>query len=154
MIVADELKNRENFESARIHASVITGKVRVSTFSFTVSAEDAGSKQAIIAYLPAGRGRALPALSRIAVSVTASNASFGMGAYHSAIPGQGTIAESTTSIGPVVNITANTLAAIGGVPQAAGVPYASLDDIPVIFNAPNGLAVGTVVSGMLLYNVT
>ena len=148
MLYVDELKKRESMDDTNIHASVISGKVRISSFSVTLTAEDiaaGGATELTIAYLPAGRGRALPVLSRINSTVELT---IGMGSYVDAVPSVGTVAENKTIL--ATNIVSGSTSSFDGAVE--GVPYHSVNDIPVI--AYGTFAAGTVVKGIVVYNVT
>lgn len=148
MLYVDELKKRESMDDTNIHASVISGKVRISSFSVTLTAEDiaaGGATELTIAYLPAGRGRALPVLSRINSTVKLT---IGMGSYVDAVPSVGTVAENKTIL--ATNIASGSTSSFDGAVE--GVPYHSVNDIPVI--AYGTFAAGTVVKGIVVYNVT
>lgn len=150
MLYVDELKKRESMDDTNIHASVISGKVRISSFSVTLTADDIaadpdGATKLVLAYLPAGRGRALPILSRIN-STTALTV--GMGEYVDAVPGVGTVVENKTVLATAV-ASGSTSSFDGAV---EGVPYHSLNDIPVI--AYGAFAAGVTIKGIVVYNVT
>ena len=147
MLIVNELRKRESMDDTNIHASVISGKVRISSFTITAEKDDT---ELLIAYLPAGRGRALPVLCRIETTGVAGNFTVGTGAYTSAVPSEGAQAAVAD------NLCKATAAADGAVKSFSGpvegLAYHSLEDIPVIFTGP--ITAGDVVKGLFVYNVT
>ena len=147
MLIVNELRKRESMDDTNIHASVISGKVRIS--SFTITAEEDGN-ELLIAYLPAGRGRALPVLCRIETTGVAGDFKVGTGAYTSALPFEGAKPAEAD------NLCTTTAAADGVVKSFSGpvegLAYHSLEDIPVIFTGT--ITTGDVIKGLFVYNVT
>ena len=147
MLYVNELKKRESMDDTNIHASVISGKVRISSFTYTATAADT---QLTIAYLPAGRGRALPAFLRYQTNNIAGTVTIGTGAYTSSTPGVGTVAAVVDNITSATAANNTTQSGTGAV---EGVPYNSLEDIPIILTAAS-IPVGATVKGIFVFNVT
>lgn len=147
MLIVNELRKRESMDDTNIHASVVSGKVRISSFTITAEEDDT---ELLIAHLPAGRGRALPVLCRIVTTGVAGNFTVGTGAYTSAVPSEG--AQEAVAD----NLCATTVAADDAVKSFSGpvegLAYHSLEDIPVIFTGT--ITAGNVVKGIFVYNVT
>lgn len=147
MLIVNELRKRESMDDTNIHASVISGKVRISSFTITAEEDDT---ELLIAYLPAGRGRALPVLCRIETTGVTGDFTVGTGAYTSAVPSEGAQPAVADSL------CKTTVAADGAVKSFSGpvegFAYHSLEDIPVIFTGP--ITAGDVVKGIFVYNVT
>ena len=148
MKFVNELVKRESMDDTNIHASVVSGKVRISSFTYTATEADT---QLTIAYLPAGRGRALPVLCRFETNGVTGSVNIGTGEYTSSVPGEGVIAASTNNIASALTAADNTVMSFNGAVE--GVPYHSLEDIPVIITA-GAIPVGATVKGLLVYNVT
>lgn len=146
MQFANELIKRETRDVTNIHASVITGKMRVSTFTYTATKADT---QVTVAYLPAGRARALPTFCRIATQNVTGTFTVGTGSYTTSYPSAETIVEDVDSLS--TSITPGT-SVQGFSGPVEGWAYNSLDDIPVILNG--NFPVGAVVKGVIVYNVT
>ena len=147
MLIVNELRKRESMDDTNIHASVISGKVRIS--SFTITAEK-GDTELLIAYLPAGRGRALPVLCRIETTGVTGNFTVGTGAYTSAVPSEGAQSAVADSLCKTTAAADGTTKSFSG--PVEGFAYNSLEDIPVIFTGP--ITAGDVVKGIFVYNVT
>lgn len=147
MLIVNELRKRESMDDTNIHASVIGGKVRISSFTITAEKDDT---ELLLAYLPAGRGRALPTLCRIETTGVAGDFKVGTGAYTSAMPGVGTV------VAVADNLCGTTAAADGQIKSfngpVEGLAYHSLEDIPVIFTG--AITTGDVIKGVFVYNVT
>lgn len=146
MLFVNELLKRESMDDTNIHASVISGKVRISSFTFTATEADT---ELTIAYLPAGRGRALPVLCRYQTNNITGTVKIGLGEYTSAIPSEGTVAAVDDNITSGTAANNTTQSCTGAV---EGVPYHSLEDIPVVLKGT--IPVGATVKGIFVYNVT
>lgn len=156
MLVANELVPRVGMDDKNIHASVISGKLRVMTFTFKASAEDAAeeTKKLLIGYLPAGRGRVQPLLSRIKVTdypAAGMTYTIGLEAYTSSDPATGAVAASTTSLSSSITASSSVASFIGA---TQGVPYQSLDDIPIVMHCSADIPEDMVVEGIIVYNIT
>ena len=147
MKFVNELQVRESMDDTNIHASVISGKVRISSFTYTATEADT---QLTIAYLPAGRGRALPVLCRYQTNNITGTVKIGTGAYTDAMPGVGTVAAVEDNITSATAANNATQSCTGAV---EGIPYHSLEDIPIILTAAS-IPVGATVKGIFVYNVT
>ena len=147
MLIVNELRKRESMDDTNIHASVISGKVRIS--SFTITAEEDGN-ELLIAYLPAGRGRALPVLCRIETTGVAGDFKVGTGAYTSALPFEGAKPAEADNLCKTTTAADDTVKSFSG--PVEGLAYHSLEDIPVIFTGP--ITMGNVIKGLFVYNVT
>lgn len=146
MQFVNELLKRESMDDTNVHASVVSGKVRISSFTYTATEADT---KLVIAYLPAGRGRALPVLSRYQTNNITGTVKIGLGEYVDAMPGVGTVAAVEDSITSATAANNTTQSCTGAV---EGIPYHSLDDIPVILSGT--IPVGATVKGIFVYNVT
>ena len=147
MLIVNELRKRESMDDTNIHASVISGKVRIS--SFTITAEEDGN-ELLIAYLPAGRGRALPVLCRIETTGVVGDFKVGTGAYTSALPFEGAKPAEVDNLCKVTAAADGVVKSFSG--PIEGLAYHSLEDIPVIFTGP--ITAGDVIKGLFVYNVT
>ena len=147
MLIVNELRKRESMDDTNIHASVVSGKLRVSTFTVTAEASDT---EVLIAYLPAGRGRALPVLSRIETTGVTGDFTVGTAAYTSSMPGVGTIPAKADSLCTATTAADSTVKSFTG--PVEGLAYHSLEDIAVVFSGT--IAAGATVKGLLIYNVT
>ena len=147
MLIVNELRKRESMDDTNIHASVISGKVRIS--SFTITAEENGN-ELLIAYLPAGRGRALPVLCRIETTGVAGDFKVGTGAYTSALPFEGAKPAEADNLCKTTTAADGVVKSFSG--PVEGLAYHSLEDIPVIFTGP--ITTGDVIKGLFVYNVT
>lgn len=146
MLIVNELRKRDSMDDTNVHASVVSGKVRIS--SFTITAESADT-QLIIAYLPAGRGRALPILSRYDTTGVTGNIAIGTGVYTSSMPGVGAVAAVADNLSTSTAASAGTKGFAGPV---EGLAYSSLEDVPVILTGT--IAAGAVIKGLFVYNIT
>lgn len=142
-----ELLPRVNMDDRNIHASVISGKVRVSTFTYTATEADT---QLTLAFLPAGRGRALPIFSWIECTGVTAAMTIGTGAYLSSVPGEGEQPAVVDNLALSFTPTDQTPTAFVGATE--GIPYHSIDGIPII--ATGTFPVGCIVKGIMVYNVT
>ena len=147
MLIVNELRKRESMDDTNIHASVISGKVRIS--SFTITAEENGN-ELLIAYLPAGRGRALPVLCRIETTGVAGDFKVGTGAYTSALPFEGAKPAEADNLCKTTTAADGVVKSFSG--PVEGLAYHSLEDIPVIFTGT--ITTGDVIKGLFVYNVT
>lgn len=147
MLIVNELRKRKSMDDTNIHASVISGKVRIS--SFTITAEEGGN-ELLIAYLPAGRGRALPVLCRIETTGVAGDFKVGTGAYTSALPFEGAKPAEADNLCKTTTAADGVVKSFSG--PVEGLAYHSLEDIPVIFTGP--ITTGDVIKGLFVYNVT
>lgn len=147
MLIVNELRKRESMDDTNIHASVISGKVRIS--SFTITAEEDGN-ELLIAYLPAGRGRALPVLCRIETTGVAGDFKVGTGAYTSALPFEGAKPAEADNLCKTTTAADGVVKSFSG--PVEGLAYHSLEYIPVIFTGP--ITTGDVIKGLFVYNVT
>ena len=156
MLVANELVPRVGMDDKNIHASVISGKLRVMTFTFKATEDDADleTKKLLIGYLPAGRGRVQPLLSRIKVidyPAAGMTYTIGLGAYTSSNPATGAVAAAATAISSSITASSSVASFIGA---TQGVPYQSLDDIPIVMHCSANIPEDMVVEGIIIYNVT
>lgn len=151
MLIVNELVKRETMDDRNIHASEISGKVRVSTFTYTVPAGNA-DKTVLIARLPAGRGRALPTISRVKITGAAGTAKIGTMAYTSSIPGVGDVPAALESLHPATAFTDGTTFGMSG--PVNGLGYYSLNDIGVVMTTTAALPAGAKIEGILFFNVT
>lgn len=151
MLIVNELVKRESMDDCNIHASEISGKVRVSTFTYTVLAGNT-DKTILIAKLPAGRGRAIPTLSRIKITGAAGTAKVGNLVYTSSMPGVGDVPEALDSLHPATAFVDGTTFALNG--PVAGLGYYSLDDISIVMTTTAALPANAKIEGILFYNVT
>ena len=147
MLTVNELRKRGSMDDTNIHASVISGKVRISSFTITAEKDDT---ELLIAYLPAGRGRALPVLCRIETTGVTGNFTVGTGAYTSAVPSEGAQPAVADSLCKTTAAADGAVKSFSG--PVEGFAYHSLEDIPVIFTGP--ITAGDVVKGIFVYNVT
>lgn len=147
MLIANELRQRVSMDDTNVHASVISGKVRIS--SFTITAESADT-ELTIAFLPAGRGRALPVLCRFETKGITGNIKIGTGAYTSSTPGVGRVAAVDNNMCGTIVAADDTPKSFSGAIE--GVPYNSLEDIPVILTGT--IPKNAVIKGLFVYNVT
>lgn len=151
MLIVNELQNRFAQGDAFIHASEISGKVRVSTFTYTVPAGNA-DKTLLIARLPAGRGRALPALSRVKITGATGSAKVGTAVYTSSMPGVGDVPAALDVLHANTAFTDGTTFAMNG--AVGGLGYYSLNDIDVVMTTVAALPAGAKVEGILFFNIT
>lgn len=147
MKFVNELIKRESMDDTNIHASVITGKMRISSFTYTATEADT---ELTIAYLPAGRGRALPVFCRIETNGVTGNYTVGTGAYHDAVPMEPYHDAVVDNIATTTASADDTVQSFAG--PVEGLPYHSLEDIPVILTGT--IPVGATVKGLFIYNVT
>lgn len=147
MLIVNELRKRESMDDTNIHASVVSGKVRISSFTITAEKDDT---ELLIAYLPAGRGRALPVLCRIETTGVTGDFTIGTGAYTSAMPSEGAQAAAVDNLCATTAAADDTVKSFSG--PVEGLAYHSLEDIPVIFTGT--IAAGNVIKGLFVYNVT
>lgn len=151
MLIVNELVMRESMDDRNIHASEISGKVRVSTFTYTVPAGNT-DKTVLIAKLPAGRGRALPTISRVKITGAAGNIQVGTLAYTSSMPGVGDIAADLARLSPKKAFTDGATFGLDGAVNGWG--YYSLNGIGVIMTTDAALPAGAKIEGILFFNVT
>ena len=148
MLVVNELVAREARKYDPTHASTVSGKLRVATFTITVP-EGTDETQVMIAYLPAGRGRVIPGLSRYATKGITGDVKIGFGAYKDSTLGVGMVDANLDILGSSA-AEDDKIKSMGDVATVTGVPYASLDDIKVIITC-DGIPAGATISGMLVY---
>ena len=151
MLIVNELQNRMAYGDLPIHASEVSGKVRVATFTYTVPAGNA-DKTVLIAKLPAGRARVLPALSRIKITGAAGSAKVGTLIYASSAPGVGDVPEALEALHTNTAFTDGTVFGLNG--TVSGFKYYSLDDISVVMTTAAALPAGAKIDGILFFNVT
>lgn len=147
MITSNELKQRHRFQGDVVHSSDLTGKVRI--IKFTAVADAAGETKVLIAKLPAGRGRFLPFLSRMATSA-AGSLRLMHGAYKSTVMAEGEVAEAV--IAPAASVNANTVATWSTADTVQGWEYHSLEDVDIFLVADAAIAAGTTFKGLIFYN--
>ncbi len=147
MLTANELLNRGT--DILVHTSQIGGKVRMATFYAEATAADT-SRKVLIGYLPAGRGRAIPQLSRIATLNYAGTYTIGLGAYRN-IDGAD-VAEDEDALSSAITAADGTAKTFVG--SCAGVAYQSSQDIPVYIFTSADLADDDIFTGMLVFSDT
>ena len=151
MIIVNELQNRAAQGDMFVHASTVSGKVRVSTFTYTAQAGET-DKTLLVAKLPAGRARVLPTLSRIRVTGESGTFKVGTLAYMSTIPGMLEVAQDLESLSATKAFADGATAGLDG--PVNGVEYNSLDDVSVVVTLNSPLTEGTLVEGAIFFNVT
>lgn len=150
MLVVNELVAREARKYDPTHASTVSGKLRVATFTITVP-EGTDETQVMIAYLPAGRGRVIPGLSRYVTTGVAGDVKIGFSAYKDSTLGVGMV-DANLDVLSSAAADDGAIKGMGSVGTVAGVPYSSLDDIKVIVTC-DALPAGATISGALVYSL-